>query len=187
MSVRLAETVALEPRNIQRLIKGAFLHDVGKIGIRDNVLLKPGPLSNEEFQVMKGHVAHGLDIVSRSEWLSDATEVVGFHHEKFDGTGYGRGLRGSDIPTAARIFAIADVFDALTSKRPYKEPFSLEEALDILEKGKGSHFDPDLLDPFKRIARDIHGELANREDNGLRDELDEILARYFGRDVEVLI
>ncbi|UCH85748.1 MAG: HD domain-containing protein [Candidatus Latescibacterota bacterium] len=187
MSVRLGESVGLDRQEMRGLIKGAFLHDVGKIGIRDAVLLKPGPLSDEEFRVMKGHVTHGLDIVSRSEWLNDATEVVGYHHEKYDGTGYRSGLKGSDIPIGARIFAIADVFDALTSKRPYKEPFSLEEALDVLEKGRGSHFDPDLLDAFKALARGLHEELANREDDGLRKELDEILTVYFGRDVEVLI
>ena len=130
-AVRLAEAIGLDGQAIQSLIKGAFLHDVGKIGVRDNILLKPGRLDKDEFEIMKTHVRHGLDIVKRSAWLQDATDVVEYHHEKYSGQGYGEGLAGEDIPVAARIFAIADVFDALTSERPYKEPFSYEKTIAI--------------------------------------------------------
>jgi len=122
-SVRLAEAAGLPNRELQELIKGAFLHDVGKIGIHDAILLKPGPLDDEEFAEMKRHVEYGLDIVGRSRWLEDAARVVGNHHEKWDGSGYLQGLSGEGIPVSARIFAIADVFDALTSRRRYKDAF----------------------------------------------------------------
>lgn len=182
IAVRLAEAVGLDAREIQRLIKGAFLHDVGKIGIRDNILLKPGKLTDDEYEVMKTHVNHGLDIVRRSEWLEDATDVVGYHHEKYDGTGYHSGLRRDGIPVNARIFAIADVFDALVSRRPYKEPFSFDETMQILEQGRGSHFDPELLDAFAPIAGPLYDEWAGRDDDGPGRELEAITDRYFSTD-----
>jgi len=185
LSVRLAEALGLEPREIQSLIKGAFLHDVGKIGIRDSILLKPDHLTDEEFQVMKTHVQHGKDICERSAWLQDAVDVVGHHHEKYDGSGYSDGLDGAAIPVRARIFSIADVFDALTSRRPYKEAFSLEETVDILKKGRGIHFDPALLDPFLEMAPALYEELAGREGEGLRQEVEGITQRYFSEDTEV--
>jgi HD-GYP domain-containing protein (c-di-GMP phosphodiesterase class II) len=185
LSVRLAEALGLEPGEIQSLIKGAFLHDVGKIGIRDNILLKPDHLTDEEFRVMKTHVRHGRDICERSAWLQDAVDVVRNHHEKYDGSGYGEGLGGEAIPVRARIFSIADVFDALTSRRPYKDPFSLEETLEILKKGRGIHFDPALLDRFLEMAPALYEELAGREDEGLRQEVDGITQRYFSEDTEV--
>ncbi len=185
LSVRLAESMGLDPPEIQSLIKGAFLHDVGKIGIRDSILLKPDHLTDEEFEVMKTHVQHGRDICERSAWLKDAIDVVGHHHEKFDGSGYSEGLDGTEIPVRARIFSIADVFDALTSKRPYKEPFSLEESLEILSKGRGIHFDPALLDLFLEMAPALYQEVAGREDEGLRREVERLTQRYFSDDSEV--
>lgn len=185
ISVRIAETCGLEAETIQSLIKGAFLHDVGKIGIRDDILLKPAKLTDGEFDTMKHHVPHGLDIVNRSAWLKDAIEVVGFHHEKFDGSGYGKGLSGKEIPINARIFAIADVFDALTSKRPYKEPFSYNKAMDILEEGRGAHFDPDLLDRFKTISELLFVELAGCDHEELTVSLDNIIQMYFPKAVEI--
>jgi putative nucleotidyltransferase with HDIG domain len=178
-AVRLAEAVGLEAGDIQRLIRGAFLHDVGKIAITDNILLKPGKLTDEEYAVMKTHVSHGVDIVERSDWLNSAGDVVRFHHEKFDGSGYLTGLAGEEIPTAARIFAIVDVFDALTSRRPYHEARSLEQTLEFLEESRESHFDPQLLDAFGGIAPALHDELANMEEEGLRAELGAIVERYF--------
>ena len=178
-AVRLAEAVGLEAGEIQRLIRGAFLHDVGKIAITDNILLKPGKLTDEEYAVMKTHVSHGVDIVERSDWLNSAGDVVRFHHEKFDGSGYLTGLAGEEIPTAARIFAIVDVFDALTSRRPYHEARSLDQTLEFLEEARESHFDPKLLDAFRGLAPALHGELANMEEEGLRAELHAIVQRYF--------
>jgi HD-GYP domain-containing protein (c-di-GMP phosphodiesterase class II) len=186
IAVRLAEAAGLDPGRIQSLIKGAFLHDVGKIAITDTILHKSGDLDDEEFRIMKTHVEHGLDIVQRSEWLSDAAVVVGNHHEKCDGSGYPGGVDQKDIPINARIFAIADVFDALTSKRPYKEPFSFEQSMQILQDGRGSHFDAQMIDVFSTIASSLHDQLAGRGTDELRAELESITRAYFTVDSEAL-
>ncbi len=186
-SVRLAEAIQLDVETIRRLIKGAFLHDVGKIGIRDNILLKPGKLDEQEFSVMKTHVEHGLDIVDRSAWLADAKDVVGGHHEKYAGGGYPNGISEKEIPIAARIFAIADVFDALTSKRPYKDPMNYEKTMAILEEGRKEHFDPDLIDAFTAIAPELYKTYCGRDDDGLHEELEQILRYYFTTDVRSLM
>lgn len=185
-SVRLAESLHLPDSDMQSLIKGAFLHDVGKIGIRDAILLKPGGLDEEEFSLMQDHVQHGMDIITGSAWLSDAALVVGSHHEKYGGGGYPNGTAGETIPLPARIFAIVDVFDALTSKRPYKEPLSCQASLAILEQGRASHFDPVLLDAFLQIAPELHRAYAGRDDQGLRDELRMAIIRYFSKGAIVL-
>ena len=185
-ATRLAEKIGLDNKTMQSLIKGSFLHDVGKIGIRDNILLKPGKLDEREFENMKDHVNHGLDIIHKSDWLRDAADVVGGHHEKFNGRGYPQGIATDTIPLAARIFAIADVFDALTSHRPYKEPFSFEKTMEILEQGKGSHFDPELLDKFRQIARDLYDEFSGREDDRLKQQLHELTGRYFQSGIDTL-
>ncbi|WP_319588861.1 HD domain-containing phosphohydrolase [uncultured Desulfobulbus sp.] len=180
-AVRLAEAMHLANDEIQSLIKGAFLHDVGKIGIRDNILLKAGGLDEEEFSLMKEHVRHGMDIIRDSAWLSDGALVVEGHHEKFDGSGYPRGLAGEAIPLLARIFAVGDVFDALTSRRPYKEPLSYEAAMSILHQGRGTHFDPKIVDAFAFIAPELYRSCAGRDDQGLRDELKTVIAHYFSK------
>jgi HD-GYP domain-containing protein (c-di-GMP phosphodiesterase class II) len=186
-SVKLAQAAGLDVPRIQALIKGAFLHDVGKIATPDRILLKPGKLDDQEFAEMKKHVAHGLDIVRRSAWLVDAEAVVGYHHEKYDGSGYDAQLQADAIPMVARIFAIADVFDALTSRRPYKEPLAFEASMEILERGRGTHFDPRLLDVFIGIARSLHATFANRDDDRLRQELRQVVRRYFTRDLDGLL
>jgi HD-GYP domain-containing protein (c-di-GMP phosphodiesterase class II) len=178
-SVRLAEAVGLPREQIKSLIKGALLHDVGKLGIRDNILLKPGKLDENEFSVMKTHVEHGLEITDRAAWLKDAQQVVGGHHEKYDGAGYPSGLKADEIPVTARIFAITDVFDALTSKRPYKDPLPFDETMDILEKGRGNHFDPTLLDAFKPIARELYDAYSGKDDNIPRQQLETMTNKYF--------
>lgn len=178
-SVTLAEVIGLKPTVIQGLIKGAFLHDVGKIGISDQILLKPGRLSENEVEAMKLHVSHGLDIVKRSEWLNDATEVVGFHHEQFSGSGYPHGFAGSEIPVNARIFAIADVFDALTSARPYKKAMSFEKAMEILNQGRESHFDPSYLDSFNTVAQSLFDHFAHSPDKTLHTKMEAIIGTYF--------
>jgi HD-GYP domain-containing protein (c-di-GMP phosphodiesterase class II) len=179
ISVRLAESLDLSSGRIRALIKGAFLHDVGKLAIPDAILLKPERLTVDEFEVMKGHVAHGLDIIKKFGWLSDAADVVGCHHEWYDGSGYPGGLAGDAIPLAARIFAVADVFDALTARRPYKEPFSLAKTRASLEQGRGTHFDPAILDVFLTMAPALYAELAGREDPGLECELHAVTHRHF--------
>jgi len=186
LSVRIAEAAGLEAARIRSLIKGAFLHDVGKIAIPDEILLKPARLTEEEFSHMQRHVGHGLEIVGPSRWLQDALEVVGNHHEKMDGSGYPKGLKGEASPATARIFAIADVFDALTSRRPYKEPLSLEETMGILREGRGTHFDPDLFDLFEGLADRAYRDLSGRDHGGLQQELVRVVRRYFSEDAEAL-
>jgi HD-GYP domain-containing protein (c-di-GMP phosphodiesterase class II) len=179
-AIRLAEAAGVDRRGMKALIKGAFLHDVGKIAIRDDILLKPGKLTKDEFEVMKTHVAHGRDIVARSRWLADAVEVVGGHHEKYDGSGYPEGLAGEDIPLGARIFALADVFDALTSRRPYKDPLDLVSTLRIIAEGRGAHFDPQLLDRFAEIVPQLYERLAGMDEDALRGELHATTTLYYG-------
>ncbi len=186
IAVRLAEAAGLDAGKIKSLIKGAFLHDVGKIAITDTILHKAGDLDDDEFRIMKTHVGHGLDIVERAAWLKDAAPVVGNHHEKCDGSGYPGGLDQQSIPVSARIFAIADVFDALTSRRPYKEPFSFEESMQILQEGRGTHFDPQLIDMFATIAHGLYEHLAGRGTDDLRTELETITRSYFSVDSEAL-
>lgn len=186
-SVRLAEREGMSIQAMQGLIKGAFLHDIGKIGIRDDVLLKPGKLTDEEFAVMKSHVEHGLDIVGRAHWLRDALAVVGGHHEKYDGGGYPARVPGDMIPTAARIFAIADVFDALGSERPYKKAMPLEKVIQILVDGRGTHFDPALLAHFLSLAPEMHAEVNAMSIEELRSEMLRINSRYFAAGLETLL
>jgi HD-GYP domain-containing protein (c-di-GMP phosphodiesterase class II) len=181
ISVGIAEAYGLHDDSIRNLIKGAFVHDVGKIAVSDSILLKPGRLTYEEFEVMKTHVQEGVEIVERSDWLSEGVSVVRDHHEKFDGTGYLQGLKGDAIPVEARIFAIADVFDALTSRRPYKEPLSFEETMRVLEQGRGSHFDPELLDAFTPIAPTLFRELIQRPAQSPHVPLREMVGHYFSQ------
>ena len=178
-AIRLAETLGLPSPKIRNLIAGAFLHDVGKIGIRDNILLKPASLSDTEFEVMRSHVLLGVDIISKSNWLAGAREVVEFHHEKFDGSGYMKGLKGKEIPLNARIFAIVDVFDALTSKRPYKEPFGFGETMDLLQRDSGSRFDPELLSTFCGIAYPLYQEISRADDSTLEALLNRSVSKHF--------
>lgn len=185
-SVRLAEAEGLDDALIRRLMKGAFLHDVGKIGVPDHILLKPGRLDGEELDKMRAHVTHGLDIIGRSQWLRDAGEVIGGHHEKYAGDGYHRGLRGEAIPLTARIFAIADVFDALTSERPYKDAMTVRESIAQLQQGAGEHFDPALLARFTTIAADLHARFAN-DYEAARNEVSALVDRYFRTDLGVLL
>jgi len=186
-SVCLAEAINLPRDQIQSLIKGALLHDVGKLGIRDNILLKPGKLTEDEFTVMKTHVDHGMELTDRASWLKDAQSVVGSHHEKYDGSGYPAGLKGEAIPLTARIFAITDVFDALTSRRPYKEPLSYDETIQILDSGRGSHFDPALLDTFRDMARSLYDTYSDSDDNKSKQRLELMTEEYFKRGVADLL
>jgi len=183
-AVRLGERLGLDRQAMRALIKGAFLHDVGKIGVPDALLRKPGPLTPEEVEAMRQHVQHGRDIAIRAHWLSDALEVIGGHHERYDGTGYDQGLKGQGIPLAARIFAVADVFDALASPRPYKPAMQFEVAVWMLEKERGKHFDPAVLYAFVPIARELYDGFARRSTEELDVWLRANCARYFGSDIE---
>lgn len=178
-SVRIGEKLELSNNAMQGLIKGAFLHDLGKIAIADAILHKAGKLTDEEFGIMKSHVLHGEDIVRGYDWLKDALDVVRCHHEKFDGSGYPKGLTGGDIPQCARIFALADVFDALTSKRPYKEPFSFEVSVGILKESMGSHFDPGITHLFLDHAAELYAEIGNDDEALLHGKLEICIGKYF--------
>lgn len=179
MAARIGETLGLSGSAMQALIAGSFLHDVGKIGIPDAILLKPGRLTDEEMQIMRTHVTQGEEIVSGMGWLHGAQEVVAAHHEKWDGSGYPRDLAGEAIPLAARIFAVADVFDALTSKRPYKEPFSFEETMAILERDTGRHFDPAVMAVFRSLSAEIHSRLKTSDEASARALLEACIRRHF--------
>lgn len=178
-AIRLAEHLGLEDEFIRQLIRGAFLHDVGKIGIPDAILLKPGRLTSEEFAVMESHVRRGLEIVAQSWWLTSAATVIGGHHEKFDGTGYPNGLVGEAIPLAARVFAVVDVFDALISERPYKEAFTLERACKLMLEGRDRHFDPQILDSFLQIVAAFYEESCTVDEECTRRALKEELRGRF--------
>ncbi|MEN6626336.1 MAG: HD-GYP domain-containing protein [Candidatus Sumerlaeia bacterium] len=186
-SVRLAEALNVPPGRIRDLIKGALLHDVGKIGVRDNILLKPTGLTPDEYSEMKRHVRYGVEIIGRSDWLKPAADVVGGHHEKFDGSGYDRALSGASIPENARIFTIADVFDALTSTRPYKPALSLDESLQILTRGRGTHFDPEMTDVFLAIAPQLYQQMLGRDPDETRQELQSIMSHYYREGAAALI
>lgn len=170
-SVKIAQDMKLPNEEIKSLIKGAFLHDVGKIGISDSILLKQGKLTNQEFEIMKTHVMHGVEIIENIAWLKDTKDVILNHHEKVDGSGYPDGLKGDEIPLVARIFAVADVFDALTSKRPYKEPFSVEQSMEILNK--------DVVDAFNPISNKLYSEIFNKNKYELEIILSDYIETYF--------
>lgn len=178
-AVALAEAMALPKHDIADLVAGAFLHDVGKIGIPDSILLKPGKLTDDEFRIMKTHALLGVEIVADNQWLVGASSTIRHHHERFDGRGYPDGLAGDAIPRIARIFAVVDVFDALTSERPYKRPMALADAIAILEGDSNLHFDPEVVDAFKRIAPDLYVVTYQAHDTELRKGMRELLVRYF--------
>ena len=146
----IAETMGLDKEQCEAIEFAAPMHDIGKIGIPDHILLKPGKLSPAEFEIMKGHPLMGFQILqhSPSKFLSLGAEIALGHHEKFDGTGYPSGSRAGEIPVAARIVAVADVYDALTSVRPYKNAWLTQDALKNLTENKGTHFDPECVDAF---------------------------------------
>ncbi len=165
----------LTPENITWLYKSAPLHDIGKVGVADHILLKPGKLTDEEFDEMKKHTTYGRDAIAAAEqnisvadnFLVFAKEIAYAHQEKWNGSGYPEGLAGDDIPIAARLMAVADVYDALVSRRVYKPPFPHEKAVAIILEGKGNHFDPDMVDAFMEIADEyfvISQEFADSEE-----------------------
>lgn len=179
LATELAEAYGMEAASLKSLILGSYLHDVGKIAISDAILLKPGKLTSEEMEVMKTHVLEGAKMVDGIAWLNTAKTVIEAHHEKWDGNGYPHKLTGHDIPISARIFSIADVFDALCSKRPYKEPFSYDKALSIIKEGSGSHFDPELVALFEQHARRLYDTILNADEAKCRTLMSEKIDRYF--------
>ena len=145
---KLAERLHLSETSTESLRKAALLHDVGKIAIPDATLMKPGPLDSEEWEVMQQHVRFGEMIVKGIAQISDAIEPVATHHERFDGKGYPRGLKGEDIPLLGRLLAVVDAYSAMTLDRPYRNALSKEVAVQELRRGAGTQFDPAVVDAF---------------------------------------
>src|SRR4051794_37647160 len=158
----LGEAVRMNEEDLDLLFNAAPMHDIGKIGIRDNVLLKPGKLDDDEIKIMRQHVPFGGEIIgAHSDGLLSMAHLIALtHHEKWDGTGYHRGLKGPEIPLVGRITSIADVFDALTSNRPYKKAWAVEDAVTLIKREAGTSFDPELVQKFVAILPQI---LALRE------------------------
>ena len=154
-SIALARAHGLGEPAIEALGRGVLLHDIGKIGIPDTILLKPGPLTDEEWAVMRSHPEFGRQILERIPFLRDAIPVVYHHHERWDGTGYPLGLAGPAIPLGVRIFALADAFDAMTFDRPYSKAISMDEARERIREAAGTHFDPDVVATFVAMPLEV--------------------------------
>ena len=157
---------------VSDVVNSAPLHDIGKITVPDAILNKPGRLDDQEYERMKGHAKAGGDIIAKtiglvpqSGYLSEAKNMAEFHHEKWNGSGYPHGLKGTAIPLSARIMAVADVFDALVSKRSYKEPFTFEKAQEIIREGAGKHFDPRIVEAFFDAEDEVR-EIAEKFNMG---------------------
>lgn len=178
-ALRLAEEVGLNPARMPGLIKGAFLHDVGKIGVPDSVLLKPGRLSQREYDIVQKHVSDGLEIIAGIPWLREAAPVISAHHEHYDGMGYPNGLKGENIPLEARIFSVVDVFDALTSKRPYKEALTVDRALQVMDEANERHFDPAIYGTFRNLAASLLKQASDENRKQLRRLLIHAILPYF--------
>jgi putative nucleotidyltransferase with HDIG domain len=158
-TIALAQAIGLESDELRTIARGAFLHDIGKIATPDSILLKPGKLSEEEMVIMKQHCERGFSIVRKIPFLREAAEIVYAHQERFDGTGYPRGLRGEKIPLGARIFAIADSLDAMTSDRPYRKGTAFVTAIDEIVRCAGTQFDPHIVKVFLAIPIETWSEL----------------------------
>ena len=173
-SALIAEKLGLPGEEVQNILYAAPMHDVGKIGIPDSILMKPAKLTDEEFEIMHTHATIGAKILadSKAEILQVAERIAISHHEKWNGKGYPQGLSGDKIPVEGRIVGLADVFDALTSRRPYKDPYPIEVAVDIIKKQRGQQFDPDVVDVFLENLDEflkIKAEVGSAEDVSLSD------------------
>ena len=157
LAVKLGESLGYSPEQLKVLERGSLLHDIGKIGISDAILHKPGPLTQDEWKIMKRHPDIGAKIVDGIPFLEDTITVIRFHQERWDGSGYPMGLKGNEIPELARLFAVVDTFDALTSKRPYRQKISKEEALAYVKEESGRLFDPEMVAQFEQL---LHNDLS---------------------------
>ncbi len=165
----LAKHMGLDGDADLQLRTGAYFHDVGKIGLPDSILLKGEGLNDDEWKAVRLHPGSGAALIGKLDFLDAAREIVLSHHEKFDGTGYPAGLAGMRIPVGARIFAVADVFDALTTVRPYRSPLSFREAAEHIRAGRGTHFDPAVVDAFLAIPFPAWAKAARRNGVTLRE------------------
>lgn len=155
-TVKLATQFGMKEADLIHVRRGAILHDIGKMAIPDSILLKPGPLAEDEWKIMRRHPEIAVDLLSSVSYLSSTLDIPHWHHEKWDGTGYPDGLSGQDIPFSARVFALVDVFDALTSNRPYRSAWPRETALQYIENQSGSHFDPTIVPVFMKFIHKYH-------------------------------
>ncbi len=159
LTVELARRLGVPEEEIVHVRRGALLHDIGKMGVPDAILLKPGALTDDEMAVIRSHTTHARDLLAPIPFLREALSIPVHHHERWDGSGYPDGLAGTDIPRSARIFAVVDVYDALTSDRPYRAAWTPERALRHVRDGAGSHFDPEVVRAFGAL---IQGRGAQR-------------------------
>ena len=161
--MKLARLAGMSEIEIMHVKHGALLHDIGKMGIPDAILLKEDYLSNEEWDVMRRHPTYAYEMLSPIEYLRPALDIPYCHHEKWDGTGYPRGLAGEQIPLAARLFSVVDVWDALRSNRPYRNGWDEERAREYICSQSGTHFDPYAVDLFLRALGEMNKEQAEEE------------------------
>jgi putative nucleotidyltransferase with HDIG domain len=148
ITLALAEQMGLAEEDCKYIRWGALLHDIGKMGIPDSILLKPGPLTDDEWKIMRRHPQYAYDLLKPISYLEKSVEIPLYHHEKWDGTGYPHGEKGKQIPLGARIFSVVDVWDALTSHRPYRPAWTQEQAREYILEQSGKHFDPEIVDVF---------------------------------------
>lgn len=148
----LAKSFGVPRSDLINMAKGALLHDIGKIGIPDHILLKPGKLTDHEYEIMRKHPVYGYNLLKRFKFLEQAAEIVLSHHENFDGSGYPHQMSGREIPLGARIFSVVDTFDAMTTGRSYRQAISFEESIDFITQSSGSQFDPDVIKVFIQIS-----------------------------------
>lgn len=172
-SVLIAEELGYDEKSKEQLRKAALLHDIGKIGIPDRILNKPERLTDEEYAIMKSHVVKGAEILKSFTLIEHVEEGALYHHERYDGKGYVHGLNGEEIPLNARIIGIADTFDAMTANRIYRKQLDMDYVLNELEKGRGTQFDPELVDIMLRLIADgkidIQSLYENKQ-NGVQGE-----------------
>jgi putative nucleotidyltransferase with HDIG domain len=148
LTLRLARAMGIDGDDLDHFRRGALLHDIGKMAILDHTLLKPGPLTDEEREMIRRHPVYAVEMLQDIPFLRPALDIPRCHHEKWDGSGYPYGLKGEEIPLAARIFAVVDVWDALRSDRPYRSAISVEEACTVIQQESGTHFDPRIVEAF---------------------------------------
>jgi len=153
IALRLAREMEFPQDQLAHFRRGALLHDIGKISIPDSILFKPAPLDKEEWKIMKDHPRTAMEMLSRIEYLRPAVDIPYCHHEKWDGTGYPRGLKGNEIPLAARIFAVVDVYDALTSDRPYRKAWPVDKTMNYIREQAGKSFDPKVVQVFLAMMK----------------------------------
>ncbi|KPL73517.1 phosphohydrolase [Leptolinea tardivitalis] len=153
---RIAREMGLREEELLNIKRGALLHDIGKIGVPDNILLKPGPLTSDEWAIMRQHPEFAYRMLKDIDYLQSAIEIPYGHHERWDGSGYPRGLAGTDIPLAARIFSVVDVWDALLSDRPYRPAWDQKTVLNYLQEQSGKQFDPAVVEIIIRLLSDMN-------------------------------